>query len=66
MGLCFWIGKKDGNYIQGYFEYDSKKSGGVTISHLRISDTQINAPYYLTEPNLVVVSKDSYLEKYDM
>lgn len=60
------IGKKDGNYIQGYFEYDSKKSGGVTISHLRISDTQINAPYYLTEPNLVVVSKDSYLEKYDV
>lgn len=60
------IGKKDGNYIQGYFEYDSKKSGGVTISHLRISDKVINAPYYLTEPNLIVVSKDSYLEKYDV
>lgn len=60
------IGKKDGNYIQGYFEYDSKKSGGVTISHLRISDKVINAPYYLTEPNLIVVSKDTYLEKYDV
>jgi len=60
------IGKKDGNFIQGYFEYDSKKSGGVTISHLRISDKPINAPYYLTEPNLIVVSKDSYMEKYDV
>lgn len=60
------IGEKDGNYIQGYFEYDSKKSGGVTISHLRIHDKPINAPYYLTEPNLIVVSKDSYLEKYDI
>ena len=54
------------NFVQGYFEYDSKKSGGVTISHLRLSDKQINAPYYLTEPNLVVVSKDSYLSKYDI
>jgi pyruvate-ferredoxin/flavodoxin oxidoreductase len=60
------IGSKDGNYIQGYFEYDSKKSGGVTISHLRISDTKINAPYYLTEPNLIVVSKDTYLQKYNV
>ncbi len=60
------IGTKDGNHVQGYFEYDSKKSGGVTISHLRISDTPINAPYYLTEPNLIVVSKDSYLQKYDV
>lgn len=60
------IGSKDGNYIQGYFEYDSKKSGGVTISHLRIHDKPISAPYYLTEPNLIVVSKDSYLKKYDV
>lgn len=59
------IGSKDGNFVQGYFEYDSKKSGGVTISHLRIDDKVINAPYYLTEPNLIVVSKDSYLQKYD-
>lgn len=59
------IGSKDGNYVQGYFEYDSKKSGGVTISHLRIDDKVINAPYYLTNPNLIVVSKDTYLQKYD-
>lgn len=60
------IGSKVDNYVQGYFEYDSKKSGGVTISHLRISDKKIHAPYYLTSPNLVVVSKDSYLSKYDL
>ena len=60
------IGQKDGNFVQGYFEYDSKKSNGVTISHLRISDRPINAPYYLTNPSLIVVSKDSYLTKYDL
>lgn len=60
------IGQKDGNFVQGYFEYDSKKSNGVTISHLRISDKLINAPYYLTSPSLVVVSKDTYLEKFDL
>jgi len=60
------IGQKDGNFVQGYFEYDSKKSNGVTISHLRISDAPINAPYYLTSPSLVVVSKDSYLTKYNL
>lgn len=60
------IGMKDGNFVQGYFEYDSKKSGGVTISHLRIDDKLIKAPYYSTEPNLIVVSKDTYLKKYDV
>lgn len=54
------------NYVQGYFEYDSKKSGGITISHLRLSNELINAPFYLTDPNLVVVSKDSYLGKYEV
>lgn len=54
------------SYIQGYFEYDSKKSGGLTISHLRLSNNLINAPFYLTNPNLVVVSKDSYLSKYEV
>ena len=60
------IGEKPNEFVQGYFEYDSKKSGGVTISHLRISKDKINAPYYLTSPNLIVVSKDSYLTKYDL
>ena len=58
------LGSIDNNYVQGYFEYDSKKSGGVTISHLRIGNNRINAPYFLTNPDFVVVSKDIYLNKY--
>lgn len=58
------IGEKD--YVQGYFEYDSRKSGGVTVSHLRISPKKINAPYLIENPNLVVVTKDSYLSKYEV
>ena len=54
------------NYIQGYFEYDSKKSGGVTISHLRLSDKLIKAPYYVREPELIVVSKDEYFYKFNI
>lgn len=54
------------NYVQGYYEYDSKKSGGVTISHLRLSDSLIEAPYYVTNPLLVVVTKDEYFYKFDL
>ena len=53
-------------FVQGYFKYDSKKSGGVTISNLRLSDTPINAPYYVKNPKLVVVTKESYLFNYDI
>ena len=56
------LGEK--NYVQGYFEYDSKKSGGVTVSHLRIAQQKIHAPYYVTASNLTVVTKDEYFEKY--
>ena len=52
--------KKD---VQGYFEYDSKKSGGVTVGHLRFSDTKIRSTYYVENPNVVVVTKESYLEE---
>lgn len=58
------LGEK--KYVQGYFEYDSKKSGGVTISHLRLSDEKITAPYYVTNSDLTVVTKDAYFEKYQM
>lgn len=53
-------------YVQGYFEYDSKKSGGVTICHLRISDSKIASPYYVHNPSVVVITKDAYLKKYDL
>ena len=55
------IGNDDNKYVQSYNEYDSKKSGGVTISHLRIGDKPINAPYYCTNPDMVVITKDEYL-----
>ncbi len=51
-------------YVQGYFEYDSKKSGGVTVSHLRLSDSKINAPYYVMNANIIVVTKDEYFNLY--
>ncbi len=53
-------------YVQGYFEYDSKKSGGITISHLRWGNDAINAPYYVTNPEIVVVTKEEYFKKLDI
>ena len=52
--------------VQGYFEYDSKKSGGVTKSHLRVSKNEINSPYYVDKANILVVTKDSYMLRYDI
>ena len=60
------IGDNTKNYVQGYFQYDSKKSGGVTRSHIRISDKPIRRTYYVDNPSLVVISKDSYIYKYDV
>ena len=60
------IGDHTDNYVQGYFQYDSKKSGGVTRSHLRISKDQILSSYYVDNPELIVISKDSYIYKYDL
>lgn len=60
------IGDNTNNYVQGYFQYDSKKSGGVTRSHIRISDKEIRKTYYVENPDLVVVSKDSYMYQYDV
>lgn len=53
-------------YVQGYFEYDSKKSGGLTKCHLRFDRNIIRSTYYVENPNLVVCTKDSYLNKYHM
>ena len=56
----------DNKYVQGYFEYDSKKSGGVTISHLRFSDEYIRAPYYVNQADILVVTKDNYFSKFNI
>ena len=53
-------------YVQGYFQYDSKKSGGVTVSNLRYSDEKIKEPYYVEKPEIVVVTKDIYFKMFDM
>ncbi len=50
----------------GYFEYDSKKSGGVTVSNLRINNENFHAPFYATNPDLIVVTKDEYFKKFSM
>ena len=60
------IGDNTKKYVQGYFQYDSKKSGGVTRSHIRIGNTPIRSSYYVDNPNFIVVSKDSYMYKYDI
>ena len=60
------VGNDSNKYVQGYFEYDSKKSGGVTVGHLRFNDRPIRSTYYVENPSLVVCTKDSYLTKYDM
>lgn len=60
------VGDNTKKYVQGYFQYDSKKSGGVTRSHIRISDSEIKSTYYVDNPDFIVVSKDSYMYKYDI
>ncbi len=60
------IGDNTNNYVQGYFEYDSKKSGGITVSHLRFSQNKIKKPYYVSNPELIVVTKDTYLNDLDL
>ena len=61
-GIIKLIGDNTNKYVQGYFEYDSKKSGGMTISHLRFDDKWIRSTYYVDNPEIVVVSKDNYLK----
>jgi pyruvate-ferredoxin/flavodoxin oxidoreductase len=60
------IGNNTDKYAQAYFAYDSKKSGNLTISHLRFGDRPIQLPYYVTSPNFVACHVPSYLGKYDM
>jgi len=60
------IGDNTKDYVQGYFQYDSKKSGGITKSHIRFSKDLIRSTYYVDNPNIVIVSKESYIYKYDV
>ena len=60
------IGDHTSKYCQGYFDYDSKKSGGYTCSHLRFGDAPIKAPYLVSTPDFVACHVPSYLSKYDV
>ncbi len=60
------IGDHTDMYAQGYFSYDSKKSGGVTVSHLRFGHTPIMAPYLINAADFVAVHNQSYVQKYDV
>ncbi|MBR0413540.1 MAG: pyruvate:ferredoxin (flavodoxin) oxidoreductase [Clostridia bacterium] len=57
------IGDHTDKYIQAYFQYDSKKTGGVTVSHLRFGDTPIKSPYYITKADFVACHNVSYILK---
>ena len=60
------IGDYTDMYAQGYFSYDSKKSGGITVSHLRFGKEPIRAPYLINAADFVAVHNQSYVDKYDV
>ena len=60
------IGDHTDKYVQAYFAYDSKKSGGVTISHLRFGDSPIRSTYFVSKADFVACHNLSYVDKYDI
>ncbi len=60
------IGDNTDKYAQAYFAYDSKKSGGITVSHLRFGDEPIRSPYLVNTPDFVACHVTAYLNKYNM
>ena len=60
------IGEQTDNYAQGYFVYDSRKAGAVTISHLRFGEQIIRSPYLINKADFAACHNPSFLEKYDM
>ncbi|MBQ7146202.1 MAG: pyruvate:ferredoxin (flavodoxin) oxidoreductase [Lachnospiraceae bacterium] len=60
------IGDHTDMYVQAYFEYDSKKSGGLTISHLRFGHAPIRSTYFINKANFVACHNPSYVKKYNM
>ena len=57
------IGDHTDKFVQAYFQYDSKKTGGVTISHLRFGDHEIKSPYYINKADFVACHNPSYITK---
>jgi len=60
------IGENTGMYAQAYFAYDAKKSGGITMSHLRFSPSRIQSPYLLTHSDFVACHNPSFVKQYDI
>jgi len=60
------IGDHTDKYVQAYFAYDSKKSGGITISHLRFGDAPIRSTYYVSKADFLACHNASYVSKYDI
>ncbi|HZK00237.1 MAG TPA: 2-oxoacid:acceptor oxidoreductase family protein, partial [Tissierellaceae bacterium] len=60
------IGDHTDKYAQAYFDYDSKKSGGITMSHLRFGDTPIRSTYLLDESDYIACHNQSYVHQYDL
>ena len=60
------IGDNTNMYVQGYFAYDSKKSGGVTMSHLRFGKSPIHSSYLIDNADYIACHQPSYVDKYDL
>jgi pyruvate-ferredoxin/flavodoxin oxidoreductase len=60
------IGDNTDMNVQAYFSYDSKKSGGITISHLRFGDSEIKSPYLITKADFVALHNSAYIGRYDV
>ncbi len=59
------LGTELDKYVQGYFEYDSKKSGSLTRSHIRVSDTPIKSTYLVNEADIITISNFSFVHKFN-
>ncbi len=58
------LGEREDSFVQGYFEYDSKKAGSLTISHMRISSAPIHSTYLCHQPDVVMINNFSFVHKY--
>lgn len=63
--LIKFLGQKTNQYVQGFFEYDSKKAGSMTISHLRLCDKPIKSSYLVHEADIIQINNFSFVHKYN-